>query len=147
MFTRVRFAMRQSLGTWGCHFAPMHRSMPTPHSGTIDGRCFLLGCKPVHNGLFFIVWVDIFAGILLRARMFERITPINKALIITNVIVFVLQNLPGSAFIGWLFALWPLETGLFKPWQIVTYGFLHGGWAHLFFNMFALFMFGSEIER
>ena len=79
--------------------------------------------------------------------MFDRITPINKALIITNVIVFVLQNLPGSAFIGWLFALWPLETGLFKPWQIVTYGFLHGGWAHLFFNMFALFMFGSEIER
>src|SRR5690606_21986188 len=78
--------------------------------------------------------------------MFDRITPVNKVLIITNVVVFVLQNLLGPA-IGWLFALWPLETGLFKPWQIVTYGFLHGSWTHLFFNMFALFMFGSEIER
>ena len=78
--------------------------------------------------------------------MFDRITPINKALIIANVIVFVLQNLLGPA-LGWVFALWPLETGLFRPWQIVTYGFLHGSWAHLFFNMFALFMFGGELEH
>jgi len=44
------------------------------------------------------------------------------------------------------FALWPLNYG-FAPWQLVSYGFLHGGLAHLFFNMFALYMFGMPIER
>jgi membrane associated rhomboid family serine protease len=78
--------------------------------------------------------------------MFDRITPVNKALIITNVVVFVLQILLGRS-INWWFALWPPESDLFRPWQIITYGFLHGGWTHLFFNMFALYMFGSEIER
>jgi membrane associated rhomboid family serine protease len=43
------------------------------------------------------------------------------------------------------FALWPLGPN-FKPWQLVSYGFLHGGLAHLFFNMFALYMFGMPIE-
>ncbi|TVR97887.1 MAG: rhomboid family intramembrane serine protease [Wenzhouxiangellaceae bacterium] len=59
-----------------------------------------------------------------------------------------------------LFALWPLatpeqmrfadvgtlQTG-FQPWQLISYGFLHGGLGHLFFNMFALYMFGLPIER
>ena len=35
----------------------------------------------------------------------------------------------------------------FEPWQIVTYAFLHGGIGHLFFNMFALWMFGVQIEQ
>lgn len=35
----------------------------------------------------------------------------------------------------------------FWPWQLVTYGFLHGGFGHLFFNMFALWMFGVQIEN
>ena len=35
----------------------------------------------------------------------------------------------------------------FQVWQLLTYGFMHGSVAHLFFNMFALFMFGSDIER
>src|SRR5688572_15149149 len=78
--------------------------------------------------------------------MFDRLTPVNKALIIANIVVFVLQILLGVAFSSW-FALWPPESELFRPWQIITYGFLHGGWTHLFFNMFALYMFGSEIER
>jgi rhomboid family protein len=78
--------------------------------------------------------------------MFDRLTPVNKALIIANVVVFVLQNLLGGA-IDWWFALWPPGSELFRPWQFITYGFLHGGWTHLFFNMFALYMFGSEIER
>lgn len=36
---------------------------------------------------------------------------------------------------------------MFMPWQLVTYAFLHGGWLHLTFNMFGLWMFGSELER
>jgi membrane associated rhomboid family serine protease len=83
--------------------------------------------------------------------MYEQVTPVNKALIIANVAVFGLQYLrPG--LLGDLFALWPLGSGdvgqpPFRPWQLLTYGFLHGGLAHLFFNMFAVFMFGSEVER
>lgn len=46
-----------------------------------------------------------------------------------------------------LFALWPLSTGLFWPWQMLSYGVLHGGTFHLFFNMLGLWMFGSELER
>jgi membrane associated rhomboid family serine protease len=46
-----------------------------------------------------------------------------------------------------LLALWPVQSGLFFPWQVVTYGFLHGDVGHLFFNMLGLWMFGSEIER
>ena len=76
--------------------------------------------------------------------MFDRITPTNKALILANVGVFGLQLLIGGLD---LFALWPLQSGLFRPWQLLTYGFMHGSFVHIFFNMFALFMFGSEVER
>jgi membrane associated rhomboid family serine protease len=84
--------------------------------------------------------------------MFDRITPTNKAIILVNVAVFLLQAVQPD-FINTRFALWPpqaanYEGGApFRIWQILTYGFLHGGWTHLFFNMFAVFMFGSEIER
>jgi membrane associated rhomboid family serine protease len=44
------------------------------------------------------------------------------------------------------FALQPLETGMFYPWQLISYQFMHGGVWHLFFNMLALWMFGSELE-
>jgi membrane associated rhomboid family serine protease len=44
-------------------------------------------------------------------------------------------------------ALWPLYSGYFQPWQLISYAFLHGSFNHLFFNMFALWMFGLPIER
>lgn len=78
--------------------------------------------------------------------MLDQITPTNKALILANLAVFGLQFLFGYRFDD-LFGLWPPQSGRFQVWQLLTYGFLHGGWLHLFFNMFALFMFGSEIER
>jgi membrane associated rhomboid family serine protease len=76
--------------------------------------------------------------------MFDRITATNKAIVGANVAVFLLQAL--NLQLG-QFALWPLQTGLFRPWQVLTYGFMHGTWLHIFFNMFAVFMFGSEVER
>lgn len=82
--------------------------------------------------------------------MFDRITPVNKAIILANVGIFLLQSLLGRALEN-SFALWPPQAAAygyhFMPWQLLTYGFLHGGFAHLFFNMFAVFMFGSDIER
>jgi len=72
--------------------------------------------------------------------------PVTQSLLIANVLVFLLQSQTGDVLDMW-FALWPLGSGLFAPWQMVTYGFLHGGLAHIFFNMLGLYMFGSDIER
>lgn len=71
--------------------------------------------------------------------------PVTQSLLIANVAVFLLQQFMGS-MVGW-FALWPLRSGLFMPWQVLTYAFLHGGITHLVFNMFGLWMFGGELER
>ncbi len=71
--------------------------------------------------------------------------PLTQALIITNVVVFLLQQLFGGAFTE-MFALWPLGSGLFMPWQVVSYAFLHGNITHIAFNMFGLWMFGRELE-
>lgn len=72
--------------------------------------------------------------------------PLTQALIVANVLAFLLEQLLGNAVTSW-FALWPLSTGLFMPWQLASYAFLHGGLTHLAFNMFGLWMFGSELER
>ena len=77
--------------------------------------------------------------------MFGSIPPVTRALILANVAVFLLQQVFGNALIAW-FALWPLGSGLFHAWQLVTYAFLHGGIAHIFLNMFALYMFGRTLE-
>jgi membrane associated rhomboid family serine protease len=71
--------------------------------------------------------------------------PVTRAIIIANVVVFLLQQVTGTALDD-LFALWPTGTPYFEPWQLLTYGFLHGGFAHIFFNMFALYMFGAPLE-
>lgn len=76
--------------------------------------------------------------------MFRSPPPTTQTLIGLNVIAFALQNLIGGELFASL-ALWPLSSE-FAPWQIVTYGFLHGSLMHLLFNMFGLYMFGSDIE-
>jgi membrane associated rhomboid family serine protease len=72
--------------------------------------------------------------------------PVTQSLLIANVAVFLLQTQTGDVFDYW-FALWPLGSRYFAPWQLLTYGFLHGGFPHIFFNMLGLWMFGSDIER
>lgn len=72
--------------------------------------------------------------------------PLIQALIITNVVVFLLEQQMANLIFGW-FALWPLGSGLFMPWQVLSYAFLHANVMHLAFNMFGLWMFGSELER
>ena len=74
--------------------------------------------------------------------------PATRALILINVGVYLLELLAPNFMVG-LFALWPLHTPLFRPWQLITYAFLHdpNGLAHIFFNMFALFMFGRALEQ
>ena len=73
--------------------------------------------------------------------------PVTRTLILINVGVYLLQLLAGD-LMEQLFALWPLGGG-FRPWQLITYAFLHDprNVAHIFFNMFALFMFGRTLEE
>jgi membrane associated rhomboid family serine protease len=80
-------------------------------------------------------------------------TPATWTLILINIGVFLLEKLfpPQTELnpILQLFALWPLGTPLFHFWQLITYAFLHdpSNPAHIFFNMFALFMFGRALEQ
>ena len=85
--------------------------------------------------------------------------PVTRALLIVNVIVYLLQQGGGEAVLV-DFALWPLgphrleqlDNGSiasvgFEPWQLITYSFLHGNFPHIAFNMFALWMFGGPVEN
>ena len=83
--------------------------------------------------------------------------PVTRALIFANVVVFGLQQ-KYDLFLTTTFALWPIGEytlpGLarpvgFEPWQLVTYSFLHSTTtlAHIALNMFALWMFGRDVER
>ncbi len=73
--------------------------------------------------------------------MLQAIPPVTLALLIANVIVY-LTPVNDMAML----ALWPLGP-LFAPWQVVTYSFMHGSFVHIFFNMFAVYMFGGPLEQ
>jgi membrane associated rhomboid family serine protease len=82
--------------------------------------------------------------------MFFSLPPATRVLLLANVAMFVLESLSGSSGLIAYLALWPLGTTgavSFEPWQLVTYSFLHAGFWHIFVNMFALYMFGGELER
>ena len=70
-------------------------------------------------------------------------------LLIANGLMFVMQQPQFAAeFTTRYLALWSLGTPYaeFYPWQLLTYGFLHGGFTHILFNMWMLWMFGRELE-
>jgi membrane associated rhomboid family serine protease len=77
---------------------------------------------------------------------FGGITRAVKYLLLINVGVFILEYLWGPGLIR-IFGLTPVLIKKGYIWQLVTYLFLHGGVFHILFNMFALWMFGCEIER
>ena len=83
----------------------------------------------------------------MRPRSQSAIPNVIFALLIANGLVFALQQF-SPRFMIINFALWPATTpgSPFMPWQIISYGFLHGSITHILFNMFALWMFGRELE-
>lgn len=97
---------------------------------------------------------------------FGLFPPVVKNLLILNGLAFLAQIIFEARTtepfdtITRLFALWPIggpeaiqfrdglvQFGTFGPWQLVTSAFLHGGFGHILFNMFGLWMFGGAIER
>ncbi len=93
---------------------------------------------------------------------FFSFPPVIKNLLIINGVVFFIQllmeNFTFGGYPAWYllnkwFALNPIsgvnaagESFNFQVWQLITYQFMHGGFSHILFNMFALWMFGSSIE-
>ncbi|MEO6966901.1 MAG: rhomboid family intramembrane serine protease [Rhodanobacteraceae bacterium] len=89
------------------------------------------------------------------------IPPVTLGLLILNIVVFLLMTLTGGEWLVIHAALWPFgperlagytAAGApvmvgFHVWQLLTYAFMHGGWTHIAFNMFALYMFGGPIEH
>ncbi len=86
------------------------------------------------------------------------VPPVTKALLLACGLVYVLQLVLGD--VAMLpFMLWPagddalgthqgqMITVGFLPWQLFTYGFMHGSETHLLFNLLALWMFGGDVER
>jgi len=82
-------------------------------------------------------------------------TPVIRMLLFANVGVFAFEmffghlkfsGIPINFYIEKYLYLWPLNSGNFYPWQLVSYMFLHGGFMHIAFNMLALWMFGMQIE-
>lgn len=81
--------------------------------------------------------------------MFNNIPPITKNLIILNALFFGAKYLlvgTGFDMDTTLGAFYPFSDN-FKSYQIASHMFMHANFAHFFFNMFALWMFGSTVER
>ena len=74
-----------------------------------------------------------------------NLTPVVRVLLLLNVAVLLLQSagmVPTDVF-----ALHAFTSPLFRPWQLVTYMFMHGGWGHLFSNSLSLLIFGALLEQ
>ena len=80
-----------------------------------------------------------------RRGFMSNVPQAVKSILIINVLVFIMSSLNGR-MMNSLFALNPVYF-IYKPWQLVTYMFMHGSFAHIFFNMYAVFIFGSVLER
>jgi len=70
------------------------------------------------------------------------------AFLVINGLAFALQQFAFRPMVV-NFGLWPLDGAQFpfRPWQLLSYGFLHGNFGHIAFNMFGLWMFGRELEH
>ncbi len=75
-----------------------------------------------------------------------RITPMVKYILIINVVILIVQSFLSLPFSDW-FGLRVIFAEDFKPFQFVTYMWVHGGMWHLFGNMFAVFIFGPLLEQ
>ena len=90
-----------------------------------------------------------------RSSFLDSIPPVVKNLLAINIILWLATLVLPGLFVRWNLRVdltdilgmhyWASEK--FNPAQLLTYMFMHGGFNHLFFNMFALFMFGAALEN
>jgi membrane associated rhomboid family serine protease len=82
-------------------------------------------------------------------NLLGNMPPVVKNLLILNVIMFIItslgemQGIPMTSLLGG----YVFNSPLFEPYQLVSHFFMHGGIFHIFFNMFALVIFGSALEQ
>lgn len=84
----------------------------------------------------------------------SNLPPVLKNLLIINILVFCASLFYSHGFaqgapdpVGDHLGAYYFNSPLFKPWQLITYMFVHGGWEHIIFNMFTLFSFGAIMEQ
>jgi membrane associated rhomboid family serine protease len=83
---------------------------------------------------------------------FSNLPPVLKNLLIINILVFCVSLFYSHGFsgtadpVGEHLGAYYFNSPAFKPWQLITYMFVHGGWEHILFNMFALYSFGAIME-
>jgi membrane associated rhomboid family serine protease len=83
-----------------------------------------------------------------RSSPFANIPPVVKNLLIINILFFIATAIFESKGISLIqmLGVYYVDSPNFKVFQVITYMFMHGGFAHILFNMFALFTFGSSLE-
>jgi membrane associated rhomboid family serine protease len=90
-----------------------------------------------------------------RSSFLNSIPPVVKNLIAINIVLWLASIVVPGIFMKWglnvdltdILGLHYWESSKFNPAQLITYAFMHGGLAHIFFNMFALYMFGGVLEQ
>lgn len=81
-----------------------------------------------------------------RRGFLSNVPPVTKNIILINILVWIMTAIGGD-FMYENFSLFYPTSPFFKPWQVITHMFMHGGFWHLFFNMYTLFIFGCVLER
>ncbi len=71
---------------------------------------------------------------------------VTKNIVGINILMFVITTLLGDQAYEY-FALFNYKSEYFRGWQIITHMFMHGGFTHILFNMFGVYMFGSRLEQ
>lgn len=81
-----------------------------------------------------------------RRGFLSNVPDVTRNLIIINCLVFLATIINEEMMVG-SFALFYPKSPFFRPWQIITHMFMHGGFMHILFNMYTLYIFGSMVER
>jgi membrane associated rhomboid family serine protease len=83
-----------------------------------------------------------------RGGIFASLPPVTKNILIINIVIFLLDQVLIRMGIGitYYLELFNFKSQFFNPFQLVSHMFMHGSIGHIFFNMFAVFMFGRVIE-
>ncbi len=76
----------------------------------------------------------------------NRFPPVTRNILLINIVMYI-ATVINQNFMVSTFAMFYPASPFFRIWQPITYLFMHGGFWHLFFNMFCLLMFGSALER